>query len=105
MNPEIKINAPAASELKKEKNKLSDTQAASQEDWEGGASRPTDETVPAESLPNHSPSKNLQAQAESVIKPTYGDSGPPKNLQSLPTQNTREVSSEKDESKKDKRRV
>lgn len=94
MNPEIKIKTIDATEVTPEKNKLSEKQAGSQEDWEGGASRPSDETVPDVVLPNNSPAKNLQAQAESVPKTVSGDNGPPKNLQSLPTQDTHDMSGE-----------
>lgn len=94
MTPEIKSKKPTINEVSNEKNKLSEKQAGSQEDWEGGASRPTDENVPAEILPAGSPSKDLQAQAESVPKTVSGDNGPPKNLQSLPTQDTHDATGE-----------
>ena len=94
---------PGVGSKDSEKIKRDDKEARSREDWEGGGSRPTDENVPKEVQPNKSPAKNLQRQAESVPKTTYGDNGPPQNLQSLPTQNTNEISAEEEAENKTKK--
>lgn len=47
-----------------------------------------DSIVPEKILSLNSPAKDLQAQADSVPRIVSGDNGPPKNLQSLPTQDT-----------------
>ncbi len=73
-----------------------DEAAKSREDNEGGASRPLNDDVSAPVLPPNSPAKNLQCQADSVPKTPHGDNGPPKNLQSLPTQDTTPLAAKKD---------
>jgi len=76
------------------KEKQMDQEAGSRQDWEGGGSRPASKTVPAAVVPRNSPAKNLQKQADSVAKTNHSDLGPPKNLQSIPTQDTKKIDRE-----------
>ncbi len=80
-----------------DKTKQKDKEAPSRQDWEGGGSRPAAETVPPLNVPKDSPAKNLQKQADSVPKTNHGDGGPPKNHQSIPTQDTKEIKPEPDD--------
>ncbi len=77
------------------KNKKDQKDAVSREDWEGGGSRPA-AAFSDEMFPHNNPANDLQTQADSVPKAKYGDFGPPKNLQSLPTQNTHELAAEEE---------
>jgi len=99
MTPDAKTTPSSccAKEKEAEKGRRIDKDAGSREDWEGGGSRPAAETVPPVAVSQNSPTKNLQKQADSVAKTNHGDDGPPKNLQSLPTQDTKEIKPEPDE--------
>jgi len=94
LNTKDEVMEPQKTDKKSEKAIINEKEAGSREDWEGGASRPVDENVPAVVAPVESPAKDLQRQADSVPKTAHGDNGPPRNLQSLPTQNTHEIDTE-----------
>lgn len=94
---ELEAKVKTAEVKADKKAKLNDKEAGSRQDWEGGGSRPAAETVPPLILPKNSPAKDLQKQADSVAKTKQGDGGPPKNLQSLPTQDTKEIKPEPDD--------
>lgn len=92
-----KVSSRCAEVKADDKAKQKDKEAPSRQDWEGGGSRPAVETVPPLIVPKGSPAKNLQKQADSVPKTNHGDGGPPKNHQSLPTQDTKEIKPEPDD--------
>lgn len=97
MESEKEVKAAKKAEINKKESE-------SREDWEGGASRPAEEGAPAVAvIPPEALPENLQAQAEKAPKAVSGDYGPPKNLQSIPTQNTHEISAEEEAANKIKK--
>lgn len=80
-----------------EKEKIGKQVVKLRKKWKDGPVNPINEEVRPEKLPKNSPAKDLQSQAEAVPKTNYGDYGPPKNSQSIPTQNTHEISADEEE--------